>query len=108
MRSRVLALYDARLPRSGVRFCAFCHNFRGAGDHNLPAAVAAFRAEIDQPVGGFYDVEVMLDDKHGAAGLDQLAEGGQELADIVKMEAGGGLVENIESALAGAGFFTLF
>ena len=40
----------------------------------------------------------MLDDDDGAAGLDQLAEGRQELADVVEMEAGGGLVEDVENA----------
>src|SRR5690242_15114156 len=33
------------------------------------AAVAAFRAEIDDPVRGLDDVEVVLDDEHRVAGV---------------------------------------
>src|SRR6478735_12755618 len=37
---------------------------RALGD-DLAAAVAAFGAEVDQPVGGLDDFEVVLDDDHG-------------------------------------------
>ena len=36
-----------------------------------------------------------------AAALDELAEGGEELGDVVEVEAGGGLVEDVEGAGAG-------
>src|SRR6266540_1792772 len=39
------------------------------GDHRA-AAAAALRAEVDDPVGGLDDVEVVLDDQHGVALLD--------------------------------------
>ena len=32
--------------------------------HNLTTAESAFGSDIDQPVGRFYDVQVMLDDDH--------------------------------------------
>jgi hypothetical protein len=48
--------------------------------HDLAAAVAAFGAEVDDPVGGFDDFEIVLDDHHGVAGVDQLVQHLQELS----------------------------
>src|SRR5579859_7123946 len=71
---------------------------RSGGD-NFSALVAAFGTEIDQPVGGFDHVEVVLDDEKRSARFQQFAEGGEKFRDVIKMEACGGLVENIEDAL---------
>jgi hypothetical protein len=49
----------------------------GAGDDELTAGVAAFGAEIDQPVGGAHDVQVVLDHQQRVADLQQLAERAQ-------------------------------
>ena len=43
----------------------------------LPASVAAFGAEVDDPVGGAHHVQVVLDDQQRVADLEQLAEGPQ-------------------------------
>ena len=77
--------------------------FGGAGGYDLAAAAAAFGAHVDDPVGGFDDVEIVLDDEQRAAAVDELAEGGEELGDVVEVEAGGGLVEDVEGAAAGFG-----
>ena len=77
--------------------------FGGAGGDDLAAAAAAFGAHVDDPVGGLDDVEIVLDDEQGAAAVDELAEGGEELGDVVEVEAGGGLVEDVEGAAAGFG-----
>src|SRR5262249_45722154 len=68
----------------------------------------AFGPQIDDPVGRLDYIQVVLDDQHRAAGLDQLAEGSEQLAYIIKVQPGGGLIENIERALAGASFLALF
>src|SRR5882757_11467904 len=39
--------------------------FRRTPGDDFAAAVAAFGAEVDHPVGGFYDLEIVLDDDHG-------------------------------------------
>ena len=77
--------------------------FGGAGGDDLAAAAAAFGAHVDDPVGGFDDVEIVLDDEEGAAAFDEFAEGGEEFGDVVEVEAGGGLVEDVEGAAAGFG-----
>ena len=69
--------------------------FGSAGGYDLATAVAAFGAHVDDPVGGFDDVEVVLDDEEGAAALDELTESGEEFGYVVEVEASGGLVEDV-------------
>ena len=47
--------------------------FRRAGGDDFAAALAAFGAEIDDPIGGFHHVEIVLDDDHRVAQIDQAA-----------------------------------
>jgi hypothetical protein len=54
----------------------------------MAAGIAAFGAEIDDPVGGLDDFEIVLDDEHRVAGLDQRVQYVEELADIVEMQPG--------------------
>src|SRR6476660_2205928 len=88
-------------------FCRFCHGFRGARHNNLPAASSAFRAEIDDPIRNFDDIEIMFNAEHGTTSVNELAEGREKLTDIIKVEASRGLVENIEGTFAGASALAL-
>ena len=54
-------------------------------------------------VGGGDDVGVVLDDEDGVAGVAELEDGSQELFDVAEVEAGGGLVEEVEG-VGGGGF----
>ena len=77
---------------------------RGALCDNLAALIARVRAKVNDPVGGFDDVEIVLDDEHGMAGINKALENFQEHAHIVEMEAGGGFVEKKQGrANAGGG-----
>ena len=91
---------DGGEPVAGVGGGVGGDLFGGADGDDLAAAGAAFGAHVDDPVGGLDDVEVVLDDEEGAAAFDELAEGGEELGDVVEVEAGGGLVEDVEGAAA--------
>ena len=76
----------------------------GRADRDEVAAfLAPFGPEIDDPVGGLDDVEVVLDDEQAVAGLQQLLERRQQLRDVVEVQAGGRLVEDVEDAVAGLG-----
>jgi hypothetical protein len=75
---------------------------RRADRDDLAAAVAAFGPEIQQPVGGLDDLEIVLDHHHGVALVDQLVEHFQQLLDVVEVQAGGRLVEDVERAAGGA------
>ena len=79
--------------------------FRDLGDslwcafsHDLPTTVAPFGTDVDDPVGSLDDVQIVLDDNDTVALLDQLMQHLKELADILKMEAGRRLVQNVERA----------
>ena len=61
------------------------------------AAVAALGAEVDDPVGRLDDVEVVLDHEHGVAGVDQPLQHAEQPAHVLEVEAGGGLVEDVDA-----------
>src|SRR5579883_2494410 len=69
-----------------------------AGGHERSALCAAFRAEIDDPIGGFDYVEIVFDDDKRSAAFEEFAEGSEQLLNIVEMQAGGGLVQDVENA----------
>src|SRR5207302_60179 len=66
--------------------------------------VAGAWAHLDHPVGSFDDVEVMLDDQHGVAGVHQAIEHAAQRADVVQMQAGRGLVQDVELVAPAACF----
>ena len=73
-------------------------HFWSARDHDASAAVAALGAEVDHPVGGLHHVHVVLDDHHGIAGVAQAVQDFQQQLDVVEVQAGGGLVQDVERA----------
>ncbi len=66
---------------------AFCDIFRSALAYDLPPGFSAFRAEVDNPVGGFDHFQVVFNDEKGIAGADQFVECGKQFANIVKMQS---------------------
>ena len=82
--------------RSGIalRFLLY-HLFRGAGKQDLTAFTAAFGAHVDQVVGAFDDVEVMLDDDDGVALFHQFVQDTQKNTDVFEMKTGCRFVQYI-------------
>ena len=64
----------------------------------MSAAIATFGAEVDDPVGGLDDFEIVLDHHDGIALINQFVQYFQQLGDIVEMQPGGRFVENVERA----------
>src|SRR5919201_4324683 len=62
---------DAGEDLAGVGLFRAGHELGRALRDDAAAGFAAFRAEIDDPVGLLDDVEVMLDDEHGVAKIDE-------------------------------------
>jgi hypothetical protein len=85
-------------PVCEVACCA--HVFGRALGHDQAAGVAALGAEVDQPVGRADHVQVVLDHDQRVAAVDQLAQRAHELGNVVKVQAGGGLVKQEQRALA--------
>ncbi|MGH2550360.1 MAG: hypothetical protein ACRDHN_13275, partial [Thermomicrobiales bacterium] len=70
--------------------------FRRAFDDDATAGGAGFWAEIDQPISRLDDVEIMLDDDDRVAEIDEAIEHIEQLADVVEVQAGRWLVEDVD------------
>ena len=64
-----------------------------AAHHNFPAAVAGFRAEINDPVGAFDDVQVVFDDNDRMTSIHEALKNLKQDADVIEMQAGGGFIK---------------
>ena len=53
-------------------------------------------------VGTLHYVHIMLDDNDGMAAAYQCIKGFQQFADVVEVQAGGRLIQNIDGAARGA------
>src|SRR5258708_6070107 len=60
---------------------------------DVTAFLTGFRPEVDYPIGTFDNVEVVLDNQHRMAGIDEPLKSFQQDADVVKVQAGGRFVE---------------
>ena len=59
--------------------------------------------EVNDPVGCFDHIQVVLDHYHGIAVVAQPMQDFQQQVDILEMEVSGGFIQNIEGA-AGIAF----
>src|SRR5579871_7024828 len=73
---------------------------RAAGDQ-APALVAPFGTKVDDPVRGLDELEIVLDHHHGVAGLHEPLEHFQQLAHVLEMQTGRGLVQDVERPARG-------
>ena len=48
-----------------------CDVFRRAGGNDLPAAGAALGSQVNEPVSGFDDIQIVLDDHHRIATISE-------------------------------------
>ena len=87
-----------REKRSGVRGLDGGNLFGSAVGDDAAAGFAAFGTHVEDVVGVADDVEIVLDDDDGVAEVGEAVENFKQLADVVEVEAGGGLVEEIEGA----------
>src|SRR5580658_6847695 len=77
-----------------VAFFYFFEALRRSGVDEIPAAVAGFGPEVDDPVSRFNDIGIVLDHENGMALFDQGIEGGQQFTDIMEMKTCRRLVED--------------
>ena len=69
--------------------------FRGALGNDAAALIAAFGTEVDQPVRGLHDVQVVLDHDNGVAGVPQPHQHLEQQLDVVEVQAGSRFVEDV-------------
>src|SRR5690606_39751666 len=70
---------------------------RSGGDDGT-APMAALGPEVDDPVGGLDHVQVVLDHHHRVAVVAQPVQHGQQVLDVMEVQAGRGLVEDVQGA----------
>ncbi len=75
-----------------------CDFFGPALGDDEAAIFSAFGAEVDDPVGITNDVEIVLDDDDGVAEVGEAMQYVEQLAYVVKVKAGGGLVQKVKGA----------
>ena len=68
----------------------FCYILGGSCSQNLTAITTAFGTYVDNPVGLFYNVEVMLDDDYRVAAVNKLLKQFSETCRLMKSVSGGG------------------
>ena len=61
----------------------------------MPAAVAPFRTQIDNPVGGFDDFQIMLDDDNGVAVVHKLVQHFKQAPHILVAVFGRGMLKQL-------------
>ena len=68
--------------------------------HDAAAAGAAFRPQVDDPVRFRHDVEIVLDDDQGIAGVDQPMQYPQQLFHIRHVQAHRRFIEHVKRVLS--------
>src|SRR6267143_501196 len=93
---RELRVEDTLEVLAGIRAAVAHDLFRSAGGNHFAALIPAFRAEVDDVIGGLEYVEVVLDDDHGIPGIDQAMQNIQQPLDVGEVQASGRFIEDIE------------
>ena len=81
---------------SRIRVLQFRNRFGWTCPDKVAPAITTLGPQIDDPVRRLDDFEIVLDDNDRAARINEPPKGGQQFADVVKMQARSRLIENIK------------
>src|SRR4029434_10618918 len=81
-----------------VRLLDLRHTLWGAQRHYTPASVPTVWPQIDDIVGGFDDIKVVLDDEHGVATVHQAGQNLEQALDVREVQTGCRLIQNVQGA----------
>jgi hypothetical protein len=70
------------------------NSFGWARGDEFSAFRSCFWAEIEDPVGIFDDIEMVLDDQKGGTLVDEAMEQSNKEGDIIQVKTGGGFIED--------------
>lgn len=91
---------NVRNTRAVCDLACPCHRLRRLLGNDAPAAGAALRSEVDEPVRFGDHVEVVLDHDDGVACIHEPVQHPEQLLDVRHVQADGRLVEHVERALS--------
>ena len=74
----------------------------GAGGDDAAAVFAAFRAKVDDVVGGFDDVEVVFDDQHRVSQRNQALQHVEQFVNVGEMQSRCRFVKDVDGPAGGA------
>lgn len=74
--------------------------WRSLGDDRA-TSIAALGTKVDEPVAGLHHIEVVLDDDYRVTFVDESLQHQQQLVHVFEVQAGGGLVENVDCLAGG-------
>ena len=91
---------------SRMRFLWFGNQLRRRScGYNPASIVSALRSKVNDIIGLFNDLHVVFDDDKGVVCIHQGLENGDKILDIRRMQAGSGLIKDVEGS-AGASLST--
>ena len=74
--------------------------FRSSGNHNLAAGVSTVGSEIDHVIGGLDHIEMVFDQKHRMAGIDETIQRVQQTLDVGEMQPRCRFVQDVDRVFA--------
>jgi len=89
-----------RLPR--VRLLARGDVLRRPFGDDAAAAGTPFRTEVEHPIRGFDDIEIVFDNDDGVPGIDEAVQHAEQVFDVDEMQPGRRFVENVDRLAGGA------
>lgn len=84
---------------AGEALLAGCYGLGCALTDDRTTFIAAFGTKVDDVVGAFDDVHIVLNDDDAMASTDKGIEGCEKALDVVEMQTSGGLIEDEECRL---------
>ena len=98
----LVPLQDFSQILTGSRRFLLSNFLRSAGSHDVTPQVAGARTQVDNLVGVFHDVQMVLNDNHGVTGIHQPLQDIQKHSDIMERKSGGRFVEDVQGAPGGS------
>src|SRR5258706_8223 len=88
-----------KMPGIGARDLRYI--LRRTRGNDFAAGFAAFRPEIDDPVGRLDDFEIVFDHEHGVAAFHELVQHFEQFPHVLEVQAGRRLVQYVKGAPGG-------
>src|SRR5216684_1185922 len=89
---------DAGEDLAGIGFFCASDELGGALRDDAAAAFATFGAQVDDPVGLFDDVEMVLDDEHRVAEINKALQDVEKLSHVVEVQARRRFIKDVKRA----------
>src|SRR4026208_1175907 len=87
---------------TSIRLFDLRHALRGACRYRASSSVATIWPEINDIVGGFDDIKIVLDDEHGVATIHQAGQDLEQTLDIGEVQTCCRFIQNVHGTSGAA------